>query len=130
MPATFEGHASLDQETWLWHRDHPGQLSRLAKEAIRREIALESLPDGMRDDALEAATAGFFSMYDLCGDYAVVGMELARHKATDAQMARDAEWLDVPSGRLMATLQELFDLELETQLKKRAILLATRKDHI
>lgn len=42
MPATYEGHASLDQETWLWHRNHPGQLSRLVKEAIRREMAAEA----------------------------------------------------------------------------------------
>jgi hypothetical protein len=41
MPSIYEAHVSLDQETWLWHRANPGQLSRLAKDAIRREIALE-----------------------------------------------------------------------------------------
>ncbi|MCK9570835.1 hypothetical protein M0R72_17935 [Candidatus Pacearchaeota archaeon] len=130
MPSVWEAHVSLDQETWAWHRHNPGQLSRLAKEAICREIAMDSLPDGLRDDALEAATAEFFAAWLLQGDYAVVGLELARHKATEEQMLQDADWLHVSADRLLATLQELFDLELETQLRKQAVLRAARKGDV
>jgi hypothetical protein len=124
MPAIYEAHVSLDQETWTWHRDNPGQLSRLAKERVHQEIALDALPDDLRDDALEAATAEFFAAWTLQGDYAVIGCELAMHKATEGQMAQDANWLHVPADRLLATLQDLFDLELEMQMRKRAILRA------
>jgi hypothetical protein len=41
-------------------------------------------------------------------------------------MAQDAEWLHVPPEKLLATLQELFDLELEMQMRKRAVLIAAR----
>ncbi|MCK9571216.1 hypothetical protein M0R72_19865 [Candidatus Pacearchaeota archaeon] len=126
MPATFEGHASLDLETWLWHRDHPGQLSRLAKDAIRRGIALDSLPDSLRDDALEAATAKFFGEYPLSDDYIVIGQELTLHEEADARddvdMDADAERLGIPPAGFLDTLKELFDLELEMQMRKRAVL--------
>jgi hypothetical protein len=97
-----------------------GQLSRICQAAIDQEIALDSLPDGLRDDALEAATVDFFHE-GLSGEYAVIGQDLARHNATEADMATDAEWLGIPPERLLATLQDLFELELEMQLRKRAI---------
>ncbi len=127
MPAIYEAHVSLDRETWEWHRSNPGQLSRLAKEAIHQAIALDSLPDGLRDDALESAHERFFASHQLQGDYAVIGQDLARHDATDEDMAIDAEWLGVPLERLPFTLQDLFDLELEMQMRKRAILRAARE---
>ena len=103
-----------------------GQRSRICQAAIDQQIALDSLPDGMRDDALVAATADFFGFWQLHGDYAVIGQELAGHEATEGQMQQDAAWLKIPPERLLATLQDLFDMELEMQLRKRAILLAAR----
>ena len=124
MPSIFRATVGLDQPTWEWHHRNPGRLSRLAQERVALEIALDSLPDGARDDALEAATAEFFAAWTLQGDYAVIGQELARHDATEEDMATDAEWIGVPAERLLVMLRDLFDLELETQLRKRAILLA------
>jgi len=103
-----------------------GKFSRICQAVIAQAIALDSLPDCLRDDALEEATAAFFEDLALRGDYAIVGQDLARRDATDEDMAIDANWLDIPLDRLLATLQDLFDLELEMQLRKRAILRAAR----
>ncbi|MFA6371313.1 MAG: hypothetical protein WCW68_01675 [Methanothrix sp.] len=122
MPSLFRASVGLDQATWEWHHKNPGQLSQLVQERVHQEIALESLPDGLRDDALEAATSLFFADHPLVGDYAVIGSGLSRHNATEEQIQQDAVWLEVPPERVLATLQDLFDLELEMQLRKRAVL--------
>jgi hypothetical protein len=57
-------------------------------------------------------------------------MELARHEATEEQIRQDAVRLHMPPEKLMATLQELFDAELEMQMRKRAVLIAARKGDV
>jgi hypothetical protein len=128
MPSIFRATIGLKQPQWAWHRANPGRLSQLAQKAVDQEIALDALPDGLRDDALEVATAAFFVAWQLQGDYAVIGHGLARHKATEEQMAQDASWLNVPPEKLLPTLQDLFDLELEMQMRKRIILAEARKE--
>jgi len=103
-----------------------GQLSRICRAAIDQEIALDSLPDGLRDDALEAATAAFFAAWQIRGDYVVNGLNLDLLGANIDDMEHDAKSLDIPPDRLMVTLRDLFDLELEMQLRKRAILSEAR----
>ena len=126
MPSLFRATISLFQHHWEWHHANPGKLSQMTQKAIDQEIALDSLPDGLRDDAIESAAATFFDAFALRGDYAIQGQELARHDATEEDMAIDAEWLGIMPERLLTTLQDLFDLELECALRRKAILRKAR----
>lgn len=130
MPSIFRATVGLDQESWEWHKRNPGHLSQICQERIYQEIALDSLPDGLRDDALEAATVAFFDDLAPRGDYAIMGQDLTRHDATEADMVIDAEWLGIRPENLLATLQDLFDLEMEMQLRKRALLRAAREVNV
>lgn len=121
MPSLFRATVGLDQESWGWHHRNPGQLSRLAKERVALEIALDSLPDIFRDHAAKDAAQAFFDRYSLQGEYAICNDHIVRHAATDEQMAADAKALFIPVERLMPLLDELYALELEFQLRTRCI---------
>ena len=86
------------------------------------DAELEALPDSVRDDALEAAAASFFDEWGLAGSYAISQDELVQHDATSEEMSLDAEALDIPTGKLIPALQELFDLEKEYALRNAAVL--------
>ena len=75
------------------------------------DAELEALPDGVRDDALEAAAVRFFDELILVGSYAISQNELIRHEATADEMTLDAEALGILAGNLIPALQELFDHE-------------------
>lgn len=122
MPSLFRATAGLDQESWEWHKRNPGRLSRLAQKAVDLEIALEALPDSIRDDCLESAATTFFDDMGLRGDYAISGQELVRCEATDEDMAIDAEWLCIQPDKLLDVLQDLFDIELEAALRRKVVL--------
>lgn len=98
------------------------RLSGICQQAVDVEAALESLPDGIRDDALEAAAQSFFDEWGLAGSYAISQDELAQHEATQKEMVLDADTLGIPPGRLIPCLQDLFDLEREYALRKEAVL--------
>jgi hypothetical protein len=106
--------------------DH--RLSRLCQKAVDLDADLEALPDGIRDDALEAASASFFDEWGLTGSYAISQDELVRHEATADEMRLDAETLCIPAGKLIPALQELFDLEKEYSLRKAAVLRKYRRE--
>ena len=100
--------------------DH--RLSRLCQQAVDLEADMLDLPDGLRDDALEAAAASFFDEWAVAGSYAICQDELVQHEATSTEMSLDAESLGIPTGKLIPALQELFDLEKEYALRKAAVL--------
>ena len=90
------------------------------------DAKLEALPDGVRDDALEAAAATFFDEWglewNLAGSYMICQNELVQRGATSEEMRLDAEALGIPVGKLIPALQELFGLEKEYALRKAAVL--------
>ena len=108
--------AALD----LLKADH--RLSLLCQKAVDLDAELEALPDGIRDDALEAAAVRFFDELILVGSYAISQNELIRHEATADEMALDAEALGILTGNLIPALQDLWDLEKEYALRKAAVL--------
>lgn len=100
--------------------DH--RLSLLCQQAVDLDAELEALPDGLRDDALEAAAVRFFDELILVGSYAISQNELIRHEATADEMALDAEALGIAPGKLIAALRDLWDLEKEYALRKAAVI--------
>ena len=111
-----------DQKAALDRLKADHRLSWLCQKAVDLDAELEALPDGVRDDALEAAAASFFDELILVGSYAISQNELIRHEATADEMALDAEALGIPVGKLIPALQELFGLEKEHALRKAAVL--------
>ena len=116
-----------DQRAALSRLRADRRLSLLCQKAVDQDAELESLPDGVRDDALEAAAVRFFDELILVGSYAISQNELIRHEATANEMALDAEALGIPTGKLIPALQELFDLEKEYSLRKAAVLRKYRR---
>lgn len=108
--------------------DH--RLSLLCQQAVDLDAELEALPDGLRDDALEAAAVRFFDELILVGSYAISQDELVQHEATSEEMSLDAEALDIPTGKLIPALQDLWDLEKEYALRKAAVLGKYRRTSI
>lgn len=108
--------------------DH--RLSLLCQQAVDLDAELEALPDGLRDDALEAAAVRFFDELILVGSYAISQNELIRHEATADEMALDAEALGIAPGKLIAALRDLWDLEKEYALRKAAVLRKYRRTSI
>ena len=98
------------------------RLSLLCQKAVDLDAELESLPDGVRDDALEAAAASFFDEWGLTGSYAISQDELVRHEATADEIRLDSDALGILVGNLMLALQDLWDLEKEYALRKAAVL--------
>ena len=111
-----------DQRAALSRLRADRRLSLLCQKAVDQDAELESLPDGVRDDALEAAAVRFFDELILAGSYAISQDELIQHKATSGEMALDAEALGIAPGKLIPALQELFGLEKEYALRKAAVL--------
>ena len=111
-----------DQKAALERLKLDHRLSLLCQKAVDLDAELESLPDGVRDDALEAAAVRFFDELILVGSYAISQNELIRHEATADEMALDAEALGIPAGKLIPALQALWDLEKEYALRKAAVL--------
>ena len=111
-----------NQKAYLARMKLDHRLSRLCQQAVDLEADMLDLPDGLRDDALEAAAASFFDEWGLSGSYAISQDGLIRHEATADEMALDAEALGIPPGRLIPCLQELFDIEREYALRKAAVL--------
>ena len=103
---------------------------RADQKAVDLDAELEALPDGVRDDALEAAAASFFDEWGLTGSYAISQNELIRHEATADEMNLDAEALGIPAGKLIPALQDLWDLEKEYALRKAAVLGKYRRTSI
>ena len=111
-----------DQKAALERLKLDHRLSLLCQKAVDLDAELESLPDGVRDDALEAAAVRFFDELILVGSYAISQNELIRHEATADEMALDAEALGILTGNLIPALQALWDLEKEYALRKAAVL--------
>jgi hypothetical protein len=111
-----------DQKAALERLKADHRLSRLCQQAVDLDADLEALPDGARDDALEAAAASFFDEWGLSGSYAISQDELTRHEATADEMNLDAEALGILTGNLIPALQDLWDLEKEYALRKAAVL--------
>jgi len=111
-----------DQKAALERLKLDHRLSLLCQQAVDLDAELESLPDGVRDDALEAAAASFFDEWAVAGSYAISQDELIQHKATSGEMALDAEALGIAPGKLIAALRDLWDLEKEYALRKAAVL--------
>jgi len=111
-----------DQRAALTRLQSDRRLSLLCQRVVDLDAELEALPDGIRDDALEAAAVRFFDELILVGSYAISQNELIRHEATADEMALDAEALGIPVGKLIPALQELFGLEKEYALRKAAVL--------
>jgi hypothetical protein len=111
-----------DQKAALERLKADHRLSRLCQQAVDLDAELEALPDGVRDDALEAAAAAFFDEWCLSGSYAISQDELIRHEATADEMALDAEALGILTGNLIPALQDLWDLEKEYALRKAVVL--------
>lgn len=111
-----------DQKAALERLKADHRLSRLCQQAVDLDAELEALPDGVRDDALEAAAASFFDEWGLAGSYAISQDELVRHEATADEMALDAEALGILVGNLIPALQDLWDLEKEYAPRKAAVL--------
>ena len=111
-----------DQRAALSRLRADRRLSLLCQKAVDQDAELESLPDGVRDDALEAAAASFFDELILVGSYAISQNELIRHEATADEMALDAEALGILTGNLIPALQDLWDLEKEYALRKAAVI--------
>ena len=111
-----------DQKAYLARMKLDHRLSRLCQQAVDLEADMLDLPDGLRDDALEAAAVRFFDELILVGSYAISQNELIRHEATADEMALDAEALGILAGNLIPALQDLWDLEKEYALRKAAVL--------
>jgi hypothetical protein len=111
-----------DQKAYLARMKLDHRLSRLCQQAVDLEADMLDLPDGIRDDAAEAAAATFFDEWGLAGSYAICQDELIQHEATSEEMGLDAEALGIPTGKLIPALQELFGLEKEHALRKAAVL--------
>ena len=116
-----------DQKAALDRLKADHRLSRLCQQAVDLDTELDALPDGIRDDALEAAAVRFFDELILVGSYAISQNELIRHEATADEMRLDAEALGIPTGKLIPALQELFGLEKEHALRKAAVLRKYRR---
>ena len=117
-----------DQKAALDRLKADHRLSRLCQQAVDLDAELEALPDGIRDDSLEAAAVRFFDELILVGSYAISQNELIRHEATSEEMRLDAEALGIPAGKLIPTLQDLWDLEKEYALRKAAVLGKYRRE--
>lgn len=111
-----------DQKAYLARMKLDHRLSRLCQQAVDLEADMLDLPDGLRDDALEAAAARFFDGWAVAGSYAISQDELVQHEATADEMALDAEALGILTGNLIPALQDLWDLEKEYALRKAAVL--------
>ncbi len=115
-----------DQRAALTRLQSDRRLSLLCQKAVDLDAELEALPDGVRDDALEAAAASFFDEWgiewNLAGSYMICQNELIQRGATSEEMRLDAEALGIPVGKLIPALQELFGLEKEYALRKAAVL--------
>jgi len=111
-----------DQKAYLARMKLDHRLSRLCQQAVDLEADMLDLPDGIRDDALEAAAVRFFDELILVGSYTISQNELIRHEATADEMALDAEALGILTGNLIPALQDLWDLEKEYALRKAAVL--------
>ena len=111
-----------NQKAYLARMKLDHRLSRLCQQAVDLEADMLDLPDGRRDDALEAAAASFFDEWGLTGSYAISQDELVRHEATADEMRLDAEALEILAGNLIPALQDLWDLEKEYALRKAAVL--------
>ena len=119
-----------DQRAILARMRADRRLSLLCQRAVDTEAELEALPDGVRDDALEAAAAAFFDEWGLSGSYAISQDELIRHEATADEMRMDAEALGILTGNIIPALQDLWDLEKEYALRKAAVLGKYRKKDV
>ena len=119
-----------DQKAALDRLKADHRLSRLCQQAVDLDAELEALPDGIRDDALEAAAVRFFDELILVGSYAIRQDVLVRHDATADEMNLDAEALGIPAGNLIPALQDLWDLEKEYALRKAAVLRKYRRTSI
>jgi len=115
-----------DQKAALERLKLDHRLSRLCQQAVDLEADMLDLPDGLRDDALEAAAVRFFDELILVGSYAISQNELIRHEATSGEMALDAEALGIAPGKLIAALRDLWDLEKEYALRKAVVLMKYR----
>lgn len=124
MPSLFRANVGLNQRAWEFHKLHPGRLSRLCQNAVDQEIALQALPDGLKDVAFDEAATEFFNRYDLQGDYAIESNSLIKHEATEEQIATDARYFDVKPQELMGLLEDLFDLEVEAAMRRRLLIQA------
>ena len=111
-----------DQRAALSRLRADRRLSLLCQKAVDLDAELEALPDGVRDDALEAAAASFFDEWGMAGSYAISQDELVQHEATSEEMSLDAEALGILTGNLIPALQDLWDLEKEYALRKAAVL--------
>jgi hypothetical protein len=115
-----------DQRAALTRLQSDRRLSLLCQKAVDQDAELESLPDGLRDDALEAAAARFFDEWglewNLAGSYMICQNELVPRGVASEEMGLDAEALGIPAGKLIPALQELFGLEKEHALRKAAVL--------
>jgi hypothetical protein len=116
-----------DQKAYLARMKLDHRLSRLCQQAVDLEADMLDLPDGLRDDALEAAAVRFFDELILVGSYAISQNELIRHEATADEMALDAEALGILTGNLIPALQDLWDLEKEYALRKAVVLRKYRR---
>jgi len=119
-----------DQKAYLARMKLDHRLSRLCQQAVDLEADMLDLPDGLRDDALEAAAASFFDEWAVAGSYAISQDELIQHKATSGEMALDAEALGIAPGKLIAALRDLWDLEKEYALRKAAVLRKYKKREV
>lgn len=117
-----------DQKAYLARMKLDHRLSRLCQQAVDLEADMLDLPDGLRDDALEAAAASFFDEWGLVGSYTISQNELAQHEATPDEMTLDADALGVPAARLIPLLQDLFDIERQYALQKAAVLRKYRRE--
>ena len=117
-----------DQKAALDRLKADHRLSLLCQKAVDQDAELESLPDGVRDDAHEAAAASFFDEWGLSGSYGICQEDLEQYEATADEMRLDAETLGIPAGKLIPALQELFDLEKEYSLRKAAVLRKYRRE--
>jgi hypothetical protein len=122
MPSLYRANVGLDGNSWEWHKRNPGRLSRLAQKAVHFEIALDALPDSVKDDCFEAVAAAFFDGMALNGAYGITNLDIVRHEATDEEMSLDAKALGVPVEKLLDVLQDLFDIELEAALRRKVVL--------
>ena len=124
MPSLFRATIGLMQRQWAWHRSNPGQLSRMAQEAVDRRMFIEALPESAADRAEEEAVQAFWDRQALQGQYAICNDRVIRHLATDEQMAADAAAFGVPVERLLSLLDELYDIERDAALRQ---MIALRK---
>ena len=104
---------------------HTGRLTRVIREAIARELAIDALPKSAVDRAEEEAVQAFWDRQRLEGQYAICNDRVIRHLATDEQMAADAVAFGVPVERLLLLLDELYDIERNAALRRAIALCRT-----